>query len=259
MQIRPQDMDTFPSSHDQACHVVVVEDDREIALLVSSFLTQHGISVTRASTDRQLQRVLRMQSTDLILLDIMLPDVDGLTICRRLRSTPETQAIPIIVVSALGSQLDRVKGLDTGADDYLVKPFAPEELLARIRAVMRRHALVERRAEAAQEVLEAEGFRLDLRRRALHDAQGARIALTATELGLLVIFMRHPQMVLSRDQIAMKLHGRNAEPLDRSIDVAISRLRRKIEPDPQSPTLIETVRHGGYVFTQPVRTQPAGS
>jgi two-component system OmpR family response regulator len=259
MQTGFKRMDTSPPSKDQACHVVIVEDDREIAMLVSGFLTQHGITVTRASTGRQLQRVLSTQNTDLILLDIMLPDVDGLTICRRLRGTVETRAIPIIIVSALGSQLDRVQGLDTGADDYLVKPFAPEELLARVRAVMRRQALVEQRSDASQEVLEAEGFQLDLRRRALRDPRGARISLTTTELALLAVFMRHPQTVLSRDQIAMKLHGRNAEPFDRSIDIAVSRLRRKIEPDPDHPRLIETVRHGGYVFTPPVRTLPAGA
>jgi two-component system OmpR family response regulator len=256
---------TFATPHDQLpvldatapCHIVVVEDDREIAQLISSYLAQHGVTVTRAASGRQLRRVLVHQSTDLILLDIMLPDDDGLAICRNLRAAPETSAIPIIFVSALSSQVDRVRGLDTGADDYLVKPFGPEELLARIRAVLRRNTLLQRRGEAERAVLEAEGLRLDLRRHALYGPGGARVALTTMELALLTIFMRHPQTVLSRDQISTRLHGRNLEPLDRTIDVAVSRLRRKIEPDPEAPTVIETVRNGGYVFTRPVRA-PAG-
>lgn len=248
----PQDQ-LPPAEAGKPCHIVVVEDDREIAQLISNYLVQHGVIVTRAASERQLRRVLAQQNTDLILLDIMLPDGDGLAICQGLRAAPETAAIPIIFVSALSSQVDRVRGLDTGADDYLVKPFGPEELLARIRAVLRRNTLLQRRSDAQRLVLEAEGLRLDLRRHALHGPGGARVALTTMELALLTIFMRQPQTVLSRDQIAMRLYGRNLEPLDRTIDVAVSRLRRKIEPDPEAPTVIETVRNGGYVFTRPVR------
>lgn len=234
-------------------HILVVEDDQEIAGLISGLLVKSGVSVSRAAHGRQLDRVLRGQHIDLVLLDIMLPEEDGLSICRRLRAAPETAGLPIIVVSALGSEAERVRGLDLGADDYLVKPFGSGELLARIRAVLRRHAQAQKRHASRQEVLDADGLRLDLRRHALHAADGARLALTSTELALITIFMRHPQTVLSRDQIALRLHGRNADPLDRTIDLAVSRLRRKVEPDPQAPSVIETVRNSGYVFTRPVR------
>ncbi|UPY37294.1 response regulator transcription factor [Sediminicoccus sp. KRV36] len=250
--IRPGPNDPADAGPPQ--HIVVVEDDREIAQLISNFLAQRGLIVTRASNERQLRRVLRSQGIDLILLDIMLPDVDGLTICQSLRAAPETAAIPIIIVSALSSQVERVRGLDIGADDYLVKPFGPEELLARIRAVLRRHSLLQAHHVASLDILEAEGMRLDLRRHALHAENGARLPLTTMELALLTIFMQQPQTVLSRDMIARRLHGRNLDPLDRTIDVAVSRLRRKIEPDPLEPTVIETVRNGGYVFTRPVRS-----
>ena len=244
-----------PSLDDAApLHVLVIEDDREIAGLIADLLVRQGVSVSRAAHARQADRVLRSRHTDLVLLDIMLPEEDGFSVCRRLRGAPETADLPIIIVSALGSEAERVRGLDLGADDYLVKPFGSEELVARIRAVLRRHAAADARNRREQEVLTADGLTLDLRRHALYGADGARLALTSTELALMTIFMRSPQAVLSRDQIAMRLHGRNADALDRTIDLAVSRLRRKIEADPQTPRLIETVRNGGYVFTAPVRT-----
>jgi two-component system OmpR family response regulator len=244
-----------PTIPPPALHVLVVEDDREIAGLISDLLVREGVGVSHAGHARQADRVLKSRHTDLVLLDIMLPEEDGFAICRRLRAQPETAGLPIIIVSALGSEAERVRGLDLGADDYLVKPFGAQELVARIRAVLRRHGSAEEKRHAAQDVLVAEGLALNLRRHALHGRDGARLALTSTELALLTIFMRHPQTVLSRDQIALRLHGRNADPLDRTIDLAVSRLRRKIEADPQAPRLIETVRNGGYLFTLPVRAE----
>ncbi len=236
-------------------HIAVVEDDREIAVLISSILTTEGHSVTRASRAAQIERLLGEQHVDLLLLDRMLPDGDGLELCRRLRASPRTARLPVIIISALGSEMQRVGGLDGGADDYLVKPFAPEELLARIRAVLRR---ARGPGEAARHdvIFITEGLRFEPRRRALHGPDGARIMLTTTEIALLGLFLQHPQAVLTRDHIAASLHGRQLPALDRTIDVAVSRLRRKIERDGQR--YIETVRNSGYVFAAPVQTIEAG-
>jgi two-component system OmpR family response regulator len=234
------------------CHIAIAEDDRDIADLVSGFLRGRDLAVSCAGTAKQLDRVLKTQHVDALLLDIMLPDEDGLSICRRLRRTPETADIPILLVSALGSEADRVKGLEIGADDYLVKPFSPPELLARIRAVLRRSDITTRRVTAAESVLGFDGWRLDLRRHALHMPDGTRATLTSGEFSLLTIFARQAQRILSRDHLLNALYGRSAGPVDRSIDILVSRLRRKVEPDPQEPTLIKTVRNGGYVFTPAV-------
>ncbi len=240
-------MDSTP-----ALHIAIVEDDRDIATLLSSVLTAEGHTVTRASRAAQIERVLGEQHIDLLLLDRMLPDGDGLELCRRLRAAPATARLPIIILSALGTEVQRVGGLDGGADDYLVKPFAPDELLARIRAVLRR-ARTPAQAAPRDVIFLAEGLRFDPRRRALHGPDGARIMLTTTEIALLGLFVQHPQMVLTRDHIAASLHGRQLSALDRTIDVAVSRLRRKIEREGQR--YIETVRNSGYVFAVPVRSE----
>ncbi|NKC29332.1 response regulator [Falsiroseomonas selenitidurans] len=239
-------------------HVAIVEDDREIAALVAGFLQSRNLTVSCAGNARQLDRLLRSQRIDVLLLDVMLPEEDGIAICRRLRLAPETAELPILLVSALGSEVDRVKGLEIGADDYVVKPFSPPELLARIRALLRRADMTTRRASVAPCILCFDGWRLDLRRHALHMPDGTRVPLTSGEFGLLGIFARQAQRILSRDHLLTQLYGRNAGPADRSMDILVSRLRRKIEPDPRDPTLIRTVRHGGYVFTPEVTALAEG-
>jgi two-component system OmpR family response regulator len=238
------------------CRVAIAEDDRDISSLVTAFLTARGVEVHHAANARQLDRLLAVQHVDVLLLDIMLPGEDGISICRRLRSAPETAELPVLIVSALGSEVDRVKGLEIGADDYLVKPFSPHELLARIRAVLRRTDSVQRRLAASRPVMEFDGWRLDLRRHALHAPDGTRVPLTSGELRLLSVFARNCQRTLSRDHLMVELHGRKSTPLDRSVDILVSRLRRKIEPDARAPLLIRTVRNGGYIFTPEVQLAP---
>ena len=182
----------------------------------------------------------------------MMPGEDGLALCRRLRAQPgPSGAIPIIMLTAMGEETDRIVGLEMGADDYLPKPFNPRELLARAKAVLRRSTglPVGTSAEPASRGLTFEGWRLDIAKRELWSPDNVLVQLSAGEFDLLVAFVEHPQRVLTRDQLLDLARGRSAMPFDRSIDVQVSRLRRKIEPDPKEPTLIKTVRSGGYIFT----------
>jgi two-component system OmpR family response regulator len=229
-----------------APHLLVVDDDREIRDLLQRFLTRHGYRVDVAADGRAMQRLLDHGRFDLVVLDLMLPGEDGLAVCRRLRATTR---LPIIMLTALAEETDRIIGLELGADDYLTKPFNPRELLARIRAVLRRVETAEPRAGI---VWRFAGFRLDPARRELHDPGGAVVPLTAGEHELLLALVARPQRVLSRDQLLDLTKGRAAQPFDRSIDVQLSRLRRKIERDPKAPELIKTVRGGGYVLAVPV-------
>lgn len=238
--------------------ILVVDDDRGIRDLLARALPPFGFRVATAREGREANAVLASQRVACLVLDLMLPGEDGIAICRRLRLAPETAELPILLVSALGSEVDRVKGLEIGADDYVVKPFSPPELLARIRALLRRADMTTRRASVAPCILCFDGWRLDLRRHALHMPDGTRVPLTSGEFGLLGIFARQAQRILSRDHLLTQLYGRNAGPADRSMDILVSRLRRKIEPDPRDPTLIRTVRHGGYVFTPEVTTLAEG-
>jgi two-component system OmpR family response regulator len=198
-----------------------------------------------------MHRVLDGSRIDLIVLDLMLPGEDGLTLCRNLRAKSR---IPIIMLTAMGEETDRIVGLEMGADDYLAKPFNPRELLARIKAVLRR---AEQAPGAAPleggAVLEFAGWALDLDRRELQRHDGIMVPLSSGEYELLAAFATHPGRVLSRDQLLDLARGREAQPFDRSIDVQVSRLRRKIEAEPQDPALIKTVRNGGYTFTPSVR------
>jgi two-component system OmpR family response regulator len=191
-----------------------------------------------------MRQVLEISQIDLVVLDLMLPGEDGLSLCRSLR---QTTSIPVIMLTALGEETDRIVGLEMGADDYIAKPFNPRELLARIRAVLRRSGKGDA-PELAASVLEFEGWRLDVTKRELVSADGVLQSLTAGEYNLLLALVQHPQRVLSRDQLLDLTSGRSAAPFDRSIDVQLSRLRQKIEPDPKTPTLIKTVRGGGYIF-----------
>ena len=237
-----------------AAHILVVDDDPEIRDLLSRFLAKHGYRVSTSGDGRAMRKALAEAAIDLVILDVMLPGEDGLSLCRELRAS---SSVPIVMLTAVGEDVDRIVGLEMGADDYVPKPFNPRELLARIRAVLRRTGASvgglsgSRPAEAA--VLSFAGWRLDLGRRELTSSDGTLVPLSAGEHGLLAALALHPQRVLSRDQLLDLARGRGANAFDRSIDVQISRLRRKIEDDPHEPALIRTVRSGGYMFAAEVR------
>lgn len=233
-------------------HILVVDDDREIRDLVTRYLSKHGFRVRGAADGREMRQALDDWSIDLIVLDLMLPGEDGLSLCRRLRADSK---IPIIMLTAMGEETDRIVGLEMGADDYVAKPFNPRELLARIKAVLRRaEGGYAGRPDGADRpgILVFSGWRLDLDRRELLSPQDVLVPLSAGEYDLLAAFATHPQRVLNRDQLLDLARGREAQPFDRSIDVQVSRLRRKIETEPGDPSLIKTVRGGGYMFTSAV-------
>jgi two-component system, OmpR family, response regulator len=230
-------------------HLLVVDDDREIRDLLARFLKGHGFRVTAAEDGRAMFEALSGGRFDLVVLDLMLPGEDGLTLCRRLRAESD---LPVIMLTAMGEETDRIVGLEVGADDYLAKPFNPRELLARVRAVLRRAGAPGRVGEVSGDAITFEGWRLDVARRELRRPEGALVPLTAGEFDLLVVLAERPGRVLSREQLLDLTRGREAQPFDRSVDVQLSRLRRKIEADPREPAIIKTVRGGGYVFAAPV-------
>jgi two-component system, OmpR family, response regulator len=230
-------------------YLLVVDDDREIRDLLSKLLTRRGYRVTTVRDEQEMRRELVSSRIDLVILDIMLPGKDGLTLCRELRAS---KSIPIIMVTARGEPTDRIVGLEIGADDYLSKPFDGGELEARIRAVLRRCAGREALCAEGNTIFAFAGWKLDTRQRHLFSPEGAAVDLTSGEFDLLLAFVQRPQRVLSRDNLLDIVRGRDATSFDRSIDVQISRLRRKIESDPKAPELIKTVRSGGYVFTPSV-------
>jgi two-component system, OmpR family, response regulator len=231
-------------------HILIVDDDAEIRDLVARFLKKHEFRVETAAEGRAMWKLMETGQFDLIVLDLMLPGEDGLSLCRRLRV--ET-TIPVIMLTALGEETDRIIGLEMGADDYLAKPFNPRELLARIRAVLRRAGTTERPVDDEMgRTLVFEDWKLDLARRELRSPDGVLVALTAGEFDLLAAFAARPKRVLNRDQLLDLTKGRAATTFDRSVDVQLSRLRRKIEADPNEPALIKTVRGGGYIFTADV-------
>ena len=227
-------------------HILIVDDDREIRDLTGRYLRKNGFRVDSAADAKAMDRLLRDGRFDLIVLDLMLPGEDGLSICRRLRAATR---IPILMLTAVAEDTDRIVGLEMGADDYLTKPFNPRELLARIRAVLRRSDGQGAVPEPEEGALVFAGWRLDPARRELRDPDGVLVALTAGEFALLAALAERPRRVLSRDRLLDLTRGRDAQAFDRSIDVQVSRLRRKIEPDPKQPQFIKTVRSGGYVFT----------
>lgn len=232
-------------------HILVVDDDREIRDLLKKFLAKHGFNVETAGNGREATKSLQDWRIDLIVLDVMLPGEDGLQICRRIRTTSN---IPIIMLTAVGDEMDRIVGIEMGADDYLVKPFSPRELLARIKAVMRRTQTLPRgdNNETSGSIVKFAGWSLDRSKRVLENADGVVVDLSGGEYDLLIAFVDHPQRVLSRDQLLDFSRGRIAAPFDRSVDVQVGRLRQKIENDPKNPETIKTVRGGGYTFTPSV-------
>ena len=229
-----------------APHLLIVDDDKELCSLLSKFLSRHGYRVSVAHNGGEMASTLEASRVNLVILDLMLPGEDGLVLCRRLRAT---STLPIIMLTAISDETDRMIGLEMGADDYLAKVPNPRELLARVRAVLRRAGPPEARASVDQKrILEFAGWRLDVTHRQLFSAKNALVPLRAGEFDLLLALAERPQRVLSRDQLLDLSRGRTANVFDRSIDVQISRLRRKIEPDPKEPTLIKTVRSGGYIL-----------
>ncbi|WMT91922.1 response regulator [Pelagibacterium sp. H642] len=235
-------------------HIAVVDDHREIRDLVAKYLQQQGYRVSTAENGTALRRLIERGAPDLVVLDIMMPGEDGLTLCRELRERPGP-AIPIIFLTARIDETDRVIGLELGADDYLVKPFSSRELVARIKAVLRRvNSLPPQRGARRAGSIRFDRWVLNMGRRELQNDDGVGVPLSTAEFRLLKIFVEHPGIVLSRDQLLDLTVGREAEPFDRSIDNQISRLRRKVELDPKNPTIIQTHRGGGYSFMPEVYT-----
>lgn len=225
--------------------ILLVEDDPDIARMLAQTIQESGMAATVAEDGKVMQALLRSNTFDLIVLDVMLPGEDGLSICRRIRAD---NTIPIILVTALGEEVDRIVGLEVGADDYITKPFSPREVVARVRSLLRRasYGLV---TNTASRKLRFDGWQIDPVRRQLHDPSNARIALTTTEFDLLLAFCRNPGRVITREELLSLTHAGLAGPIERSIDVHISRLRQKIETDPREPQMLQTVRLGGYTFT----------
>ena len=231
-------------------HIMVVDDDEQICSLLSKFLARYDYRVTTARDGKQMFRTLEVSAIDLIILDLMLPGDDGFDLCRKIRAN---SAVPIIMLTAMREDTDRIIGLELGADDYLGKPFNTRELLARVKAVLRRSTLRQRPTEEISSgMLEFDGWKVDLAKRELRNPEGALVQLTGGEFDLLVAFADHAGRVLTRDQLLDIARGRATDVFDRSIDVQVSRLRRKIEADPKEPTLIKTVRSGGYIFSTTV-------
>jgi len=227
--------------------VLVVDDDTRIRDLLRRYLNQEGFDVLLAEDSRALNRILQRESVDLIVLDLMLPGEDGLSICRRLRAANDHT--PIIMLTARGEEVDRIIGLEVGADDYLAKPFNPRELLARMNAVLRRRptAQVPGAPSTENEIIQFSGFNFDLGARSLRK-NDQDIPLTTGEFAMLKALVRHPKQPMTRDKLAQLARGREFEPFDRSLDVQVSRLRKLIEIDPASPKIIQTVWGVGYVF-----------
>ena len=229
-------------------HILVVDYDTQICDLLRDYLEQHGLRVSTANNGVQMWQQIKKSTIDLVVLDIMLPGEDGLTLCRKLRENSE---VSIIMLSAVNEEADRIVGLEVGADDYLSKPFSPRELLARIKALVRRTTgeLGQKRQSSHLNALPAIRFNdwtLDRNRRLLISPESLTVPLSAGEYDLLIAFIEHPKRVLTRDQLLDLTRGKESLPFDRSIDVQVARLRKKIEEDPKNPNVIITVRSGGY-------------
>jgi two-component system phosphate regulon response regulator OmpR len=231
----------------RAQKILVLDDDARIRDLLRRYLSQEGFEVALAEDGKALNRILLRDAVDLIVLDLMMPGEDGLSVCRRLRAAKDKT--PIIMLTAKGEDVDRIVGLEVGADDYLAKPFNPRELLARIHAVLRRRPVAEvpGAPSSEQEVVRFGSFSFDLGLRSLQK-NGQDLPLTTGEFAMLKTLVRHPRQPLSRERLAQLARGREFEPFDRSLDVQISRLRKLIEADVSAPRYIQTVWGVGYVF-----------
>jgi two-component system OmpR family response regulator len=233
-------MDSMP-------HLLLVDDDDDILSLLTTFFRKHGHAVTVAQDGNGMFAALERDTIDLIILDVMLRHEDGFTLCRRLRTT---SGVPVIMLTAVADNTDRVVGLELGADDYLTKPFDQRELLARVKAVLRRTAAAAAapKGDQTRPLLLFAGWRLDVVRRELRSADDTLVLLSGSEFDLLLAFVEHPGRVLSRETLMDLARGSGHEAYDRSIDVQVSRLRYKLEQDPKNPSLIRTIRNAGYLF-----------
>jgi two-component system OmpR family response regulator len=235
-------------------HILIVDDHREIRDALVKYLEKNGMRATSAADAVAMDAAMKVGHFDLIVLDVMMPGEDGLSVCRRLRAKSD---IPILMLTALGAETDRIVGLEVGADDYLPKPFNPRELLARIKAILRRFDRAEvAGGSLAGHKLAFDRWVLDTDRRTLIEADGAEVSLTTAEFRLLTVFLERPRFVLSREQLLDLTSGRASQVFDRTIDNQISRLRRKVEADPAKPVLIATVWGGGYSLAADVKEIP---
>lgn len=234
-------------------HVLVVDDDSEIRNLLREYLQKNGYRVSVAADGKEMWRALEHAAPDIVVLDLMLPGDDGLTLCRKLRAR---SSLPIIMLTARGEETDRIVGLEMGADDYLAKPFGPRELLARIKSVLRRtRALPANLQPDEARRIRFGGWMLDVAARHLVSPQGTVVPLSGTEYKLLRTFLSHPNRTLNRDQLIDLMLSRDAAPFDRSIDVQVSRLRHRLANDPSEPSIIKTVRGEGYALSAPVEIE----
>lgn len=234
-------------------HILVVDDDREIRTLLGDYLQKNGYRATAVADGKAMRRALEQSHVDLIVLDLMLPGEDGLKLTRELRAHSQ---IPILMLTALGEEIDRVVGLEVGADDYLSKPFSPRELVGRIKAILRRTAHMPRDpVQTAVTVYRFGDWKLDVTARDLTHVDGTQHALSGAEYRLLSILLAHPTRVLSRSQLMELLRGRDIDPFDRSVDVRISRLRQVLRDDARSPKIIKTIYGEGYVMGVPVEQE----
>jgi two-component system OmpR family response regulator len=238
-------------TNDQA-HILVIDDDREIRRSLAEYLRRRGFRASLAAGGAEMDRVLATSSIDLVVLDVMMPGEDGFAICRRLQ---ETTRLPVILLTALTEEADRIVGLELGADDYVTKPCNPRELVARVRSVLRRSRMLPPRRQRASGLVRFDRWRFDLARRELLGPDGVAIRLSSGEHLLLVSLIEHAGLTLSRDQLLDLTRGRESQAFDRSIDNQVSRLRRKLEADPASPRIILTEWGGGYVFAAELEWQ----
>jgi len=238
---------------EQTDHILVVDDDAEIRRMVGEYLVKNGLRTSLAADGREMRAILDTTPVDLVVLDVMMPGDDGLVLCRNLRAGKH-RAIPIVLLTARDDATDRIVGLEMGADDYVTKPFSARELLARIKAVIRRTRMLPPNLQIseASRLLAFGQWRLDTTARHLLDAQDTAVTLSGAEFRLLRVFLDHPQRVLSRDQLLNLTQGRDADAFDRSIDLLVSRLRQRLRDDAAEAAYIKTVRNEGYVFCQAV-------
>jgi len=238
---------------DHIDHILVVDDDRDIRELVVDYLLKSGYRASGAANGKEMRTALDKQHVDLVVLDVMMPGDDGLTLCRQLRSG-EHKDMPVLMLTARSDDTDRILGLEMGADDYLVKPFVARELLARIKAILRRFRTLPPNLQVTEagRIIAFGDWQLDTSARHLIDHQGTLVALSGAEYRLLRVFLDHPQRVLTRDQLLNLTQGRDAELFERSIDLLISRVRQRLNDDARTPAYIKTVRSEGYVLSMPV-------
>ena len=245
---------------DKPDHILIVDDDHEIRDLLSSYLRKIGFQVSAAANGRQMRTVLEEGPVDLVILDLMLPGEDGLVLCRELRAG-KWRSVPVLMLTALDEETERIIGLEMGADDYVAKPFSSRELVARIRAVLRRTRMLPPSMKPLEvtQLLRFGDWQLDTTARHLLDADGTMVALSGAEYRLLRVFLDHPQRVLTRDQLLNLTQGRDTDQFDRSIDLLVSRLRQRLRDDARGQRYIKTLRSEGYIFTCAVEVSEGGA